>query len=104
MKSSGIVEEYLGYADRLLPMVEDTSLLIWEALAGGKDVLFEGAQGTLLDIDHGTYPFVTSSNPTAGGAAIGAGIGPKALDRGGGGGQGLYLPGRERAVPDRAVR
>ena len=81
MKSSGIVEEYLRYADRLLPMVEDTSLLIWEALAGGKDVLFEGAQGTLLDIDHGTYPFVTSSNPTAGGAAIGAGIGPKALDR-----------------------
>ena len=81
MKSSGIVEEYLRYAERLLPMVEDTSLLIWEALAGGKDVLFEGAQGTLLDIDHGTYPFVTSSNPTAGGAAIGAGIGPKALDR-----------------------
>ena len=81
MKSSSIAEEYLRYADRLLPMVDDTSLLIWEALAGGRDVLFEGAQGTLLDIDHGTYPFVTSSNPTAGGAAIGAGVGPKMLDR-----------------------
>ena len=81
MKSSGIVDEYLRYAERLLPMVDDTSLLIWEALAGGKDVLFEGAQGTLLDIDHGTYPFVTSSTPTAGGAAIGAGVGPRVLDR-----------------------
>ena len=81
MKAEGIVEEYLGYADRLLPLVEDTSYLIWEAIQDGRTVLFEGAQGTLLDIDHGTYPFVTSSNPTAGGAAIGSGVGPKVIDR-----------------------
>ena len=81
MKAEGIVEEYLGYADRLLPLVEDTSYLIWEAIQDGRIVLFEGAQGTLLDIDHGTYPFVTSSNPTAGGAAIGSGVGPKVIDR-----------------------
>jgi adenylosuccinate synthase len=76
-----IAEEYLGFADRLHEHVTDTSLLIWEAIRNGKNVLFEGAQGTLLDIDHGTYPFVTSSNPTAGGAATGAGIGPTAIDR-----------------------
>ena len=81
MKAPDIAEDYLGYVDRLLPMVEDTSQLIWDALQAGRTVLFEGAQGTLLDIDHGTYPFVTSSNPSAGGAAIGAGIGPKAIDR-----------------------
>ena len=80
MRSEGIVSEYLGYADSLLPLVADTSQLIWDALQGGRTVLFEGAQGTLLDIDHGTYPFVTSSNPTAGGAAIGSGVGPKAID------------------------
>ncbi len=76
-----IAEEYLGYADRILDHVTDTSLLIWEALRDERQVLFEGAQGTLLDIDHGTYPFVTSSNPTAGGVSTGAGIGPKAIDR-----------------------
>ncbi len=76
-----VAEEYLQYADRLYEHVTDTSLLIWEAIRDGKNVLFEGAQGTLLDIDHGTYPFVTSSNPTAGGAATGAGIGPTAIDR-----------------------
>ena len=81
MRSEGIVSEYLGYAEALLPMVDDTSRLIWEALQEGRTVLFEGAQGTLLDIDHGTYPFVTSSNPSAGGAAIGSGVGPKAIDR-----------------------
>jgi adenylosuccinate synthase len=80
MDAGEIVEEYLGYADRLEPHVADTSLVIHEAIKGGKDVLFEGAQGTLLDIDHGTYPFVTSSNPTAGGAIVGSGIGPKAID------------------------
>ncbi|MCY3580195.1 MAG: adenylosuccinate synthase [bacterium] len=76
-----IVEEYLCYADRFLPLVGDTSRLIWEALQDGRKVLLEGAQGTLLDIDHGTYPYVTSSNPTAGGASVGAGVGPKAIDR-----------------------
>ena len=80
MSSEGIVAEYREYADSLLPLVEDTSQLIWEAHQAGKTILFEGAQGTLLDIDHGTYPFVTSSNPTAGGAAIGSGVGPKVLD------------------------
>ena len=80
MNADEIVDEYLELADRLLPMVDDTSFLIWDALQHDKHVLFEGAQGTLLDIDHGTYPFVTSSNPTAGGATIGSGIGPKAID------------------------
>jgi len=73
-------EEYLGYADVIRDYVTDTSLLVWEAIHAGKNVLFEGAQGTLLDIDHGTYPFVTSSNPTAGGAATGSGIGPRDID------------------------
>lgn len=76
-----MISEYLGYAERLREHVADTSLLIYEALDGGKNVLFEGGQGTLLDIDHGTYPFVTSSNPTAGGAAVGSGVGPRQLDR-----------------------
>ncbi|MGH3649797.1 MAG: adenylosuccinate synthase, partial [Acidimicrobiia bacterium] len=75
-----IIEEYLAYADRLRPHVTDTSLLLHDAIREGKSVLFEGAQGTLLDIDHGTYPFVTSSNPTAGGAVVGSGIGPKDID------------------------
>jgi adenylosuccinate synthase len=80
MKGEEIVDEYLGFADRLEGHVADTSLLLWEGLREGKQVLFEGAQGTLLDIDHGTYPFVTSSNPTAGGALVGSGIGPKTID------------------------
>src|SRR5690606_16572867 len=80
MEADVIVEEYLEHAERLRPLVTDTSLLIHEALRRGENVLFEGAQGTLLDVDHGTYPFVTSSNPTAGGAIVGSGIGPKAID------------------------
>jgi adenylosuccinate synthase len=80
MEPDEIVEEYLGYAERLAPHVTDTSLLLHRGLREGKQVLFEGAQGTLLDIDHGTYPFVTSSNPTAGGAVVGAGVGPKDID------------------------
>jgi adenylosuccinate synthase len=80
MESGEIVEEYLGYAERLRPHVADTSLLLHQAIRSGRNVLFEGAQGTLLDIDHGTYPFVTSSNPTAGGAVVGSGVGPKAID------------------------
>jgi adenylosuccinate synthase len=80
MDADEIIEEYTSYADRLRPFVTDTSLLLWNGLRQGKTVLFEGAQGTLLDIDHGTYPFVTSSNPTAGGAAVGSGIGPKSID------------------------
>jgi adenylosuccinate synthase len=70
-----------GLADRLAPYVGDASLLVDEALRAGKEVLFEGAQATLLDLDHGTYPFVTSSNPIASGAATGVGIGPTRIDR-----------------------
>lgn len=81
MDADVIADEYLEYGSRLSDHVADTSLLLAEALADGKQVLFEGAQGTLLDVDHGTYPFVTSSNPTAGGATVGSGIGPTAIDR-----------------------
>ena len=76
-----VIEEYLGYAERLRPYVVDSSLKIYEAIEKRKNILFEGAQGTLLDLDHGTYPYVTSSNPVAGGACVGAGIGPTAIDR-----------------------
>jgi adenylosuccinate synthase len=76
-----IAERYEGYARRLRPYVADTSLLIDRALRDGESVLCEGAQGTLLDLDHGTYPFVTSSNPVAGAAATGLGIGPGRIDR-----------------------
>jgi adenylosuccinate synthase len=74
-------ERYAGYAERLAPFVGDVSLLVDEALRDGKRVLFEGAQATMLDLDHGTYPFVTSSNPVASGAATGTGIGPTRIDR-----------------------
>ncbi|HET7451017.1 MAG TPA: adenylosuccinate synthetase, partial [Gaiellaceae bacterium] len=74
-------EQYAGLAERLAPYVGDVSLLVDRALDEGKDVLFEGAQATLLDLDHGTYPFVTSSNPIASGAATGVGIGPTRIDR-----------------------
>jgi adenylosuccinate synthase len=80
MEPQEIIDEYLAHAERLRPHVADTSLLLHEAIKAGQDVLFEGAQGTLLDIDHGTYPFVTSSNPTAGGGVIGSGVGPRAID------------------------
>jgi adenylosuccinate synthase len=80
MKAGEIADEYLGYSEQLLPYVADVSLLLWEGLSSGKKVLLEGAQGTLLDVDHGTYPFVTSSNPTVGGALVGAGIGPREVD------------------------
>ena len=69
------------YAERLAPYIADTGLLLHQALDAGKIVLLEGSQGTLLDVDHGTYPFVTSSNPVAGGAATGAGIGPTRIER-----------------------
>ncbi len=75
------VEELLGYAERVRPMVADTSLVLNQALDAGKTVLFEGGQATMLDVDHGTYPFVTSSNATAGGVCTGSGIGPTRIDR-----------------------
>ncbi|MCI7513399.1 adenylosuccinate synthase [Schaalia hyovaginalis] len=76
-----VTEELLSYADRVRPMVCDVSLVVNDALDRGDTVLFEGGQATMLDIDHGTYPFVTSSNPTAGGALTGTGIGPTRIDR-----------------------
>ncbi|EXU66907.1 adenylosuccinate synthetase [Streptomyces sp. PRh5] len=76
-----VVEELLGYADRLSGYVADTTLLLNNAIDQGQVVLFEGGQGTLLDVDHGTYPFVTSSNPTAGGACTGTGVGPTKISR-----------------------
>jgi adenylosuccinate synthase len=76
-----VLTEYLGYAEILKPYVVDTALLLDQALKSGKNVLLEGSQGTLLDVDHGTYPFVTSSNPTAGGASTGSGIGPTKITR-----------------------
>ncbi|OOZ41088.1 adenylosuccinate synthase [Solemya pervernicosa gill symbiont] len=74
------LDEGLAMAERIRPMVADVTGLLHKYRAEGKDIMFEGAQGTLLDIDHGTYPYVTSSNPTAGGAATGTGVGPRDLD------------------------
>ena len=76
-----VASQYEGYAQRLRPYVTDTSLYVYNALRDGKRVLFEGAQATLLDLDHGTYPFVTSSNPVASAAATGVGIGAGRIDR-----------------------
>ncbi|TQL66841.1 adenylosuccinate synthetase [Nocardioides albertanoniae] len=76
-----IVEDLLSYADRIAPMVCDTGLLLNQALDRGDTVLLEGGQATLLDVDHGTYPFVTSSNATSGGACTGSGIPPTRIDR-----------------------
>ncbi len=74
------LDEALAHGERLRPMIEDTTELLYAELDAGHNLLFEGAQGMMLDIDHGTYPFVTSSNTTSGGAACGTGIGPRALD------------------------
>ena len=81
MKAADIETEYAVYAERLRPYITDTVTLLHDALEDGKTILLEGAQGTLLDLDHGTYPFVTSSNPVAGGAMTGAGLGPKHVER-----------------------
>jgi adenylosuccinate synthase len=76
-----VLDEYLGFSEILKPYVTDTVLLLDNALRANKNILLEGSQGTLLDVDHGTYPFVTSSNPTAGGASTGSGIGPTKITR-----------------------
>ncbi len=76
-----VIEQYLEYAERLRPHVVDCSLKIYDAIQQRRNILFEGAQGTLLDLDHGTFPYVTSSNPVAGGACVGTGIGPTMIDR-----------------------
>ena len=80
IKPEEVVRELLSFTDRIRPMVSDTALELHKALEAGKTVLLEGGQGTLLDVDHGTYPFVTSSSPIAGGATIGSGIGPTKID------------------------
>ncbi len=76
-----IYSQTMSLADRILPFMDDTALTLHKAIKNGKTLLFEGAQGTLLDVDHGTYPFVTSSNSSAGGALTGTGVGPTAIDR-----------------------
>jgi adenylosuccinate synthase len=81
IKISDIEKEYLPYAERFRPYIADTSLIINKAISQKKKILFEGAQGTFLDIDFGTYPYVTSSNPVAGGACTGVGIGPTQIDK-----------------------
>src|ERR687885_2442776 len=72
-----MTDKYMAFGHRLEQYITDTSSLLWKLIDDGKSVIFEGAQGTLLDIDHGTYPFVTSSNPVAGAACVGAGVGPR---------------------------
>lgn len=81
LDTEAVISEYLEYAERLRPFVVDTSLKIYDAVQKRRNILFEGAQGTLLDLDHGTYPYVTSSNPIAGGACVGTGLGPTMIDR-----------------------
>ena len=76
-----MAEQYLGYGERLAGYVADTGLILNQALDAGQSILLEGAQATLLDVDHGTYPFVTSSSPTAGGACAGSGLGPTRITR-----------------------
>ena len=81
LNAETVIQEYLAYGRRLAPHVVDCTRAIHEAAKARKNILFEGAQGTLLDLDHGTYPYVTSSNPVSGGPCIGAGVGPTLIDR-----------------------
>jgi adenylosuccinate synthase len=81
LDAEAIIREYLGYAEVLRPYVTDTSVVLNDAIDEGKKVLFEGAQGVMLDIDQGTYPYVTSSNPSAGGVCIGSGVGPSKIQQ-----------------------
>ncbi|MBE7040340.1 MAG: adenylosuccinate synthase [Ruminococcaceae bacterium] len=80
ISADSFIKEYLGYADRLRPYAADTTPMLYNAVKAGKKVLFEGAQGTLLDLDLGTYPYVTSSHPISGGVCVGTGIGPTLID------------------------
>ena len=81
VEADEIVDYFMSYAERLKPMIVDTTQLLNKALDEGKSLLMEGGQATFLDVDHGTYPFVTSSNPTAGGACVGSGVGPTRISR-----------------------
>lgn len=80
VSADDIIEEYVEYGRRMSKYVTDTSIMVYDYISAGKDVIFEGAQGTLLDIDFGTYPFVTSSHPISGGVCVGSGIGPLMVD------------------------
>ena len=100
LDGEAIFEEYRAYAERLRPYVADCSLILQREIDKGKRILFEGAQGTHLDIDHGTFPYVTSSNTVAGNACCGTGVGPSADPIGGRDLQGLYDAGRRRTLPD----
>jgi adenylosuccinate synthase len=80
LEAEQVYEDYLRVVPKISPFVTDTAEYLSKAIGSGKNVLFEGAQGTLLDVDHGTYPFVTSSNATAGGACTGSGVGPRTID------------------------
>ena len=75
-----IIEEYTAYGQKLKKYIADVQVLAYEANKAGKNILFEGAQGTLLDLDMGTYPFVTSSHPISGGVCVGTGVGPTCID------------------------
>src|SRR5471032_869489 len=81
MEWKPVLDQLMSYADRIRPMMRDVSVLLTQAMAAGQSILFEGAQGTLLDIDHGTYPYVTSSNASVGGVCTGLGIPPRAIGR-----------------------
>ena len=105
LDAGAICDEYLDeYAPRIGPMVGDTVALVHDALDAGRNVLLEGAQATFLDLDHGTYPFVTSSNPVAGGACTGSGVGPRDDRRGHRHRQGLRDAGGGGPVPHRVPR
>ena len=102
LDAGAVAEEYLGYAERLRPFVRDTTAWLHRAVERGRRLLFEGAQGSLLDIDHGSYPYVTSSNSSAAGIAAGSGVpdpAHRSLDRRR---QGVHDPRRRRPVPHRA--
>jgi adenylosuccinate synthase len=81
VNASEIYDKYRAYAEIIKPFVKDTTVVLYDSLKAGKRVLFEGAQGTLLDIDYGTYPFVTSSHPISGGVCVGAGVGPTSIEK-----------------------
>ena len=78
--AEAIFDEYMGYFAEIRQMICDTAEMIWQAYKSGKEIVFEGANATMLDIDHGTYPYVTCSTPTAGGASVGSGVGPTVID------------------------
>ncbi len=104
LNADEIYDKYMDYAGQLAKYITDTDIIVNDAISAGKKVLFEGAQGTLLDIDHGTYPFVTSSNTIAGGVCTGLGVGPTKIRKVLGITQGIYYKGRRRPVPYRDER